>query len=57
MVHESTLHVICKLCSFLRYLQVPVSSMEAIRRIFGVEELSYILLQTELLMCIIIGLQ
>ena len=42
---------------FSRYHQVPVSSLEAIRRIFGVGELSYILLQTELLMCIMIGLQ
>ena len=53
----STLHVLCKLCSFLRYHQVPVSSLEAIRGIFGVGELSYILIQTELLMCIMIGLQ
>ena len=35
---------------------MPVSSLEAIRRIFGVGELSYLLLQTELLMCIMIGL-
>ena len=36
---------------------MPVSSLEAIRRIFGVGELSCILLQTQLLMCIMIGLQ
>ena len=36
---------------------MPVSSLEAIRRIFGVGELSYILLQTELLVCIMIGLK
>ena len=40
-----------------RYHQVAVSSLEAIRRIFGVRDLSYVLLQTELLMCIMIGLQ
>ena len=56
-VHVPTLHVFCKLRIFLRYNQVAVCSLEAIRRIFGVGELSYILLQTELLMCIMIGLQ
>ena len=41
---------------FVRYHHVAVSSLEAIRRLFGVGELSYILLLTELLMCIMMSL-
>ena len=48
---------ILKAVHFLPCHQVAVSSLEAIRRIFGVGELSYILFLTELLMCIMIGLQ
>ena len=36
---------------------MAVSSLEAIRKIFGVGELSYMPFLTELLMCIMIGLQ
>ena len=47
-VHESTLHVFCKLCTFLRYSRVAVSGLETIRKLFGVGELLYF--ETELLM-------
>jgi len=53
MVHESTLHVLCKLCTFLCFSWVPVSGLETIRKILGLGELSYF--QTELLMCVVNG--
>ena len=45
-VQESTLHVFCKLYTFLRYFRVAVSGLETIRKILGVGKLSYS--QTEL---------
>ena len=53
-VHESTLHIFCKLCTFLRYSWVAISGLEAIRKILRVGELLYF--ETELLMCVMNGL-
>ena len=49
-VHESTLHVFCKLCTFLRYSRWVVSGLETIRKLLGVGELLHF--ETELLMCV-----
>ena len=49
-VHESTLHIFCKRCTFLRYSRVAVSS----RKLLGVVELLYF--ETELLMSVMNGL-
>ena len=53
-VHESTLHVFCKLCTFLRHCRVAVSGLETIRKVLGVGELLYF--ETELLIYVMNGL-
>ena len=52
-VHESTLHVFCKLCTFLRYSRVAVSGLETIRKLLGVGELLYFETELQVLMCVL----